>query len=364
MNIRNLTRYSNLRERTCHRHYGRSFDFVAFNRALIDQTFAPGSERILVFDPTFIKKAGKKTHGRGYFYNSCHHRAEPGLEIGALCLVDLSLHTGLCLSVRQSLPTAEKAEDTLMDQYTDQIASVRPHLHESERTLVVDGSLMRKKMIAACSRLGLCLVGKLRRDALMRYYYDGAPRPSGSGLQKIYGDAVDWQHLKGFEDKGSYNGQRVYTKILNHKRFKARLRVVMLVDPSKQEPDNYMLLASTNTDMDALDICRYYQARYQIEFLFRDAKQHTGLSDAQIRHSARLDFHFNASMAALNIGKSELITSHQNDGPFVCSMASLKVRYFNEHDLSRFFDIFQIDQDMAKESGHYHYLCNYGAMAA
>ncbi|MBK8535138.1 MAG: hypothetical protein IPL59_08375 [Candidatus Competibacteraceae bacterium] len=41
------------------------------------------------------------------------------------------------------------------------------------------------------------------------------------------------------------------------------------------------------------------------QFLFRDAKQFTGLLDCQARCPSALHFHFNASMAALNLLKLE-----------------------------------------------------------
>ena len=37
----------------------------------------------------------------------------------------------------------------------------------------------------------------------------------------------------------------------------------------------------------------FYGARFQIEFAFRDAKQHLGLNDGQVRLQAKLHFHFN-----------------------------------------------------------------------
>ena len=58
------------------------------------------------------------------------------------------------------------------------------------------------------------------------------------------------------------------------------------------------LLFSTDIHLPPEQIVEYYQARFQIEFIFRDAKQFTGLSDCQARHLPRLDFHFNASLIA------------------------------------------------------------------
>ena len=56
------------------------------------------------------------------------------------------------------------------------------------------------------------------------------------------------------------------------------------------------LLFSTDIHLPPEQIVEYYQARFPIAFIFRDAKQFTGLSDCQARHLPRLDFHFNASL--------------------------------------------------------------------
>src|SRR5438128_10733374 len=40
---------------------------------------------------------------------------------------------------------------------------------------------------------------------------------------------------------------------------------------------------STDVDLDALAMYRYDKARFQIEFVFRDADQFTGLTDCQAR---------------------------------------------------------------------------------
>ena len=44
-----------------------------------------------------------------------------------------------------------------------------------------------------------------------------------------------------------------------------------------------------------------YRLRYQIEFVIRDAKQHTGLTHCQARSQEKLDFHLNMSVAAVNL---------------------------------------------------------------
>ena len=55
--------------------------------------------------------------------------------------------------------------------------------------------------------------------------------------------------------------------------------------------------------MTATDILLYYRCRFQIEFLYRDGKQYTGLNDSQARSENKLHFQFNASLTSINIAK-------------------------------------------------------------
>ena len=67
----------------------------------------------------------------------------------------------------------------------------------------------------------------------------------------------------------------------------------------------HALLFSTDLSLDAKQVVAYYKARFQIEFLFRDGKQHTGLMDCQARCKEAIHSHINASLTALNLLKLE-----------------------------------------------------------
>lgn len=43
-------------------------------------------------------------------------------------------------------------------------------------------------------------------------------------------------------------------------------------------------------------IVRHYRLRYQHEFLMRDAKQFTGLTDCQARSINKVDYHLNTAL--------------------------------------------------------------------
>jgi len=49
-----------------------------------------------------------------------------------------------------------------------------------------------------------------------------------------------------------------------------------------------VLLYSSDTELDPVRLFRFYRARFQIEFAFRDAKQHLGLQDGRDRGIAQI----------------------------------------------------------------------------
>lgn len=49
----------------------------------------------------------------------------------------------------------------------------------------------------------------------------------------------------------------------------------------------------------------YYRTRFQIEFTFRDAKQHIGLNNCQARNQNKLYFYFNTSLTTVNLTKNK-----------------------------------------------------------
>jgi len=364
VNFRNMSRYSSRSEKTYARQFAKPFPFVAFNRPLINAVFGLDSERVLAFDPTFIPKAGHHTFGRNRFWNGLKSRPEKGLEVSALAVVDLTRKQALNLSVQQTLSTeAKPTEPTLIDQYLTHIRQVQPTLLPSETYLCVDGGLTRKKLIDGVCALDLHLVGKLRRDARMRYFYQGAKR-AGRGRQKVYDGPVDWTDLRRFDEVGQDDGAYLYTACLNHVRFQRTLRVVALVNPEADNPSQPILLFSTDPDLDAWKIYRYYKARFHIEFLFRDAKQYTGLADGQVRTADRLHFHFNAALTSLNLAKAECMEPQPTEQPAVCSIASIKAQYFNQYFLDRIISIFELDPTSIKKRTEYQKLRAVGKIAA
>lgn len=388
VNFRNLSRYSDRSEKTYARQFAKAFDFVGFNRQLISAAIAPQRECVVAFDPSFIAKAGKQTAGRDFFWNGSHGRAEKGLEVSVLSIVDVARHTGFTLSVAQtqplpqpsamvspppktgkgakkkSRPPDKPAEETLVDLYLYHLRQVRYALLPTENHVAVDGYFAKKKWLDGVEELKLHTIGKLRGDANMRFFYTGPPRLSGQGRQKVYDGKVDWQDLQRFAFVCCQEGLELYTQVLNHVSLKRTLRVVVVRDIRDPEKPREALLFSTDLHLEAEAIYRRYKARFQIEFIFRDAKQFTGFTDCQARDADRLRFHFNASMATLNIARIEQLQAHASTEPMVNSIASVKAAYFNEHYLQIIFSMLAVDQTSFKKSSAYRFLREYGKIAA
>lgn len=121
---------------------------------------------------------------------------------------------------------------------------------------------------------------------------------------------------------------------------------------------------STNIQMDGADVLIYYKTRFQIEFLYRDAKQFLGLEQCQSRKEKRLDFHFNASLTTVSLAKAvhHLSQPIEKRKPF--SMASIKTQYFNELLLDRFISAFGILPKLMKNNPVYIKLRDFGKIAA
>ena len=84
----------------------------------------------------------------------------------------------------------------------------------------------------------------------------------------------------------------------------------------------------------------YYRTRFQLEFCFRDGKQHAGITNCQSTDFRKLDFHFNASLAAINLVKAAC----KRLG-IAYSISSCKSFIHNAYMLERFIYVFGISPD-------------------
>ena len=110
------------------------------------------------------------------------------------------------------------------------------------------------------------------------------------------------------------------------------------------------MLFSTDLEIDPRFLYRCYSARFQIEFVFRDARQFTGLADGQARSPEAIETHVNASLMALNLAKATLQETQTETEPLSFSITSLKRLALNEHLLDLFIDLFELEPTLINVS--------------
>ena len=359
--FRNLSRYSSYHERTFSRWYAKDFDFVSLNKAAITRVLPPEHEQALVVDASFVPKSGKKTYGLDRFWNGSHSRTEKGLEISVLAWLDITDHCAYGLSVEPTPSTGEapEPETTRIDVYLDPLTHVvSAHHLRHLRYVITDGYYSTQKFLGGVRALGLEQIGKLRLDANLRSVYQG-PKRLGPGRPKTYDGTVHWDHLSRFEKVATEDDDIArYQQVLNHGQCQCNLSVVLVVDTKHHRS---AVLFSTDVDLDALTIYRYDKARFQIEFLFRDAKQFTGLTDCQARSQAKRNLHFNASVSAVT--RATLAARQQHgEAASTFAMASLTRRACNPHLFEPISQHGAQGHSLEKSSPDYEELCNYGTI--
>jgi hypothetical protein len=143
VNFRNLSRYCDYSERTIARQFREPFDWPAFHQRVLMTALDSRSELVSAHDASFIPKSGKQTFSLGHFFNGCASRAERGLEIATLAVVDVTRRCAFTLASAQTPPGEEAIraarEETRVDFYKQQLREHRRRLPPGVRYHCVDG---------------------------------------------------------------------------------------------------------------------------------------------------------------------------------------------------------------------------------
>lgn len=350
-NFLNMSRYGKYSEQTYRNHFQKLFDFKTFNKELIKRKCS--GQLINAFDPSYIPKSGKQTEHLGWFWSGCSGKALKGLEIGGFAVVDIDNNTALSLEAVQT-PSVQELKSqgmSLTDHYAFLVIERKDTLQTFSPLLAVDGYFAKKGFVdSVMNNTGLHIVCKLRNDANLSYIYHG--KPNGlPGRPKTLDGKIDMANIDKRRIKLCYEDDMVkvfdgivYSKILKRK---IRIAYVEFWDDDKYT-GRYAVLFSTDLKLEGQRIYQYYKSRYQIEFLFRDAKQFTGLTHCQARDEKKLNFHFNASLTTVSIAKAAyyLPIAKQRNASF--SMSDVKTLHLNKIIADRIFANLDLDLSCTK----------------
>ena len=297
-----------------------------------------GETRVAAGDDVIVTKSGKCTHGLDRFFCSLYSRVVPGLGFLSLSLISVKRRVSYPvmlepLEPRQTARAQVELEPTSQSkgkagrrqgsknrnrrdvELSPYLQFVQQHLKqlidfiEAYMKLdyfVFDGAFGNNDAVQMVRQLGLHLISKLRHDSALYLPYQG--RYSGRGPRKKYGDKLNYQHIPGTYLKTSSTDKDIETKIYQlkawHKKFADLLNVVVIVKTNLQTHKvAYVVLFSSDLDLSYDLVIAYYQLRFQIEFNFRDAKQHWGLEDFMVVNERPVYNSANLALFMVNVSQ-------------------------------------------------------------
>lgn len=321
----------------CPESYGlnfeKPFDFALFNTNLINVVC--GQERLLFFDPSYLSKSGKKTPGVGYFWSGCASAVKWGLELMSIAIGDVENHSALHYS--SALTKYQKGKDSLRMYYANWINKQATVLQKISKVLVVDAFFSKKPFIDSLCASKFTVVTRLQKNVIMRYKYEGGKR-QGRGRPQTLDGQIDIKNVSTnhFRLLQVDNETRIYEGLAHVRCFKRWCKVAIVhYMKDNGEVDRIYIYCSTDPNLEGIKVFQYYKLRYQIEYLFRDAKGFVGLEDSQSRKEKAINFHCNLSLTVLNIAKAMHWYSIPKADRKSFSMSDIKTQYGNEFLLDK-----------------------------
>jgi hypothetical protein len=328
--------------------------------------FAPDELYILAGDEVVVSKAGKHTHGLDRFFSGLLAKPVPGLAFFSLALVSTTTRRAFPLRLEQVVRTPEEKAASAVKRAAKKTAlpaakrpvgrpkgsrnrpktdlPLSPELQRIQRALqaqlqlfagvlavryvALDGHFGNSpslQMVRACD---LHLISKLRNDVALYVPYAGPY--AGRGPHRKYGAKLDWAALPAeYLRQTSVTAgieTRMYQAQLLHKEFGQPLNVVVLVKTNlRTQATARVILFSSDLALGYEQIIEYYGLRFQIEFTFRDAKQHWGLEDFMNVTETGVTNAANLALFMVNLSTVLLTELRQTDP--ACSVLDLKAAY-------------------------------------
>ena len=352
-NMKQVAKWSGYNEGTIHRWYGQSLGLADFNRALIDE-YGSG-DMVSLFDPSFMPKSGKLTPGIGRRWSGQAQATKRGIEMGCFAVGDVGHHTAFHLhaELTPSGQELQAAGKNLMAHYVDLVGKRKDDILHFGGILACDGYFGVSTFVNPVVALGLTLISCLKINMALHYApkvvsgKQGRGRPAVKGA-KIKWGAVDEARLPVVcqDQEKRVRSAPVWVKCLG--------RIVRLVAVDYLRADGSLqarkLYFCTDQAKEWDWILERYGIRFQIEFLFRDAKQFLGIAHCQSTNPVKMENHANLALTALSLAKAThwLPIPKHDRGPF--SMAELKMYYHNLAMIERFSCALGLDPTRTKNN--------------
>ena len=354
-------------------NFKKSFDWLSFNKSFLEPT--KGHRIAIAIDPCFISKSGKKTPGLDWFWSGCASAMKKGLEILGISIVDADAKDSIFLKAEQTFTEKRRGRkpkctkgmddpDSLTGWYLRMLSHNSKQLLSICKLIVADAYFSKESFVTGVQSLGFDIISRFRDDVRLRYLYTG-PKQHKRGRPQKYAGKVDLKNLdmsvfaqeQVTIDKKSYT---LYSAVVNAVSLDRDVKVVIadcIEDGGKRQ--SRKVFFSTNTSMSAKDIFEIYKTRFQLEFVFRDAKQFTGLTHCQARNREALSFAFNASLTSVNVARA-----FARQQGLELSVGSTKTLLHNAAMVDRFISMSGKSANMQFNNTDFKELLFYGIRAA
>jgi hypothetical protein len=347
-------------------------DFVSINTELIKASKEEKEVLIAAQDSTFVSKSGKKTPGLDYFWNGCAGKPEKGLEVDVIAAVRVKdRREAFTISAKQSpsnpMPKSErkKGKDSGVSKIDFCLGHLRDVLSQlidlGIKRVATDAFFTKIKYVDGVVSMGLHVIGKLRRDARLRRLYTGEQKARGRKKKFDVGKVTANDFAQSpITTIGSENIE-LQSCIAHGVSLNRVIKIVLVRKRINDTKYGEALLFSTDLTLTELQIFEFYVSRFQIEFIFRDAKGFTGFADCQSRNPQRMNYHFNASLTALNVARVQDAESQKIRGTnHAFSMNNWFRQYHVEIVVNRIIAMFGLDPTFIKYHPDYENLLSFG----
>lgn len=270
-----------------------------------------------------------------------------GLEFLRLSVVDADANEVVFLKAEQTFteklrgrkPKCTKGmkdPDSFTGWYLRMLSRNAERLLPICKTVVADVYFSNESFVTGAMFLGFNVISRFRDDVSLKYIYRG-PKTGKRGRPRKFVSKVDLDRLDMtvFREETSTDGNQTYILYtadvwvvsLGHE---VRVVIVDYIDTDKKRQTRQVFF-STDLTMPAKDVFDIYRTRFQLEFVYRDAKQFTGLTHCQARNKEAISFAFNASLSSVNVARA-----YARKEGYCLSVGTTKTLLHNAAMLDRF----------------------------
>lgn len=336
--------------RNVQRFFATTFLWTALHLKFVEShLFNPSHEYILAGDATTITKSGKNTFGINRFFSGVLGIVVKGIEFFAISLIDVTARKSYPLGVKQTVRDKEETpkpkkkplkkkkrnakkkpsnlkgrpkgvlnKDKMKLELSSELLRVNELLQSvlkllrvfvSVKYLAMDGHYGHNQAVLMARENCLELISKLRKDTVLFEKYEGEQKTRGprrKNGERLKLDEIPrkyWQK----EERDKETVTTYYAGVFRHPSFGMELKVVIIEKKNeKKKKVGHAILFSSDVNLSWEKIVEYYALRFQIEFNFRDAKQHFGLEDFMNTSERGVENAVNLSFLMVNVSAKML----------------------------------------------------------